>query len=114
MYSSVVELIQATCQRQPERVAIEIIGCNSSVSSQGSEPQIDRLGKITYHELLLSISHCSLALCHLCGVPSKFREQCIAIVGMDSIESIVLQLSVMTAGHSFILISEYETEENIR
>ncbi len=105
MVSSVAELVQASCQRRPETIAVEILG-----------DVFGRITQITYHELAWRISKCSQAFLDLSGksIPSKFCEQCMAIVSSDCVESIILQLALMELGLSFILILEDDVEDFFR
>ena len=94
--NSVVEIFRESCRHQPQNNAIEVLG---EIAAPG------RSACITYYDLAQRLEECSQNIRSALGSTSKFCETCIAILDSDSVESTILQLSLMDLGFSFVMIS---------
>ena len=104
MISSVVELFRRASEQHPDNCAIEIIG----------DTMGDRIISITYRDLAQKIQDCSKAICDILKPASRFCERCIAILDSDSVESVILQLALLSLGFSFITFSPHDRLEEFR
>ncbi len=101
---SVVDLVLDVCQCSPDSVAIEMVGVLSDF----------RHSAITYRELAVRVENGAQSLRKYLGATTKFCERCISILDSDCVESVLLQLSLMKLGFSFINVSKSDDWEMLR